>query len=147
MNEVAKDIERAQQEAARKVAEAEKLAELAKFYPDLKKRTGRWGKVAYYSLAANEQVTDFDARHNCGCCSDSPLEIWPYVHTPYGNVYSDPPCFTVGERIPYYEEAEREDRAYPNWDKAMTDAKIPDRIIDRVGAHLGVDRTAKATDK
>jgi hypothetical protein len=134
---ITKDIEAAHKESAKKFAEAEALIKLRELYPDLQKRTGRWGKVAYYSKAANADADDFDMRHNCGCCSDSPLEIWPYVKTPHGNVYSDPPCFTVGERVPDYLEDEREDRPYPNWDKGMRDAGISEHIITIVGHHLG----------
>ena len=82
------------------LAEAARLERLLAAYPDLKKHTGRWEKVAYFSKEANSKVTNYDCRHNCGCCNDSPLEIWPYVETSDGKVYSDPASFMVGERDP-----------------------------------------------
>lgn len=136
---VADDIEKARKEAEAKSVEAAKLTALSAIFPDLQKRVGRWNKVAYYSPSANAKVHDFDARHNCGCCSDSPLEIWPYFLTAHGPVYSDPPCFTVGERVPRYEGSEnREDRPYDGWDRRMRAAGIPESIIQSVGnAYFG----------
>lgn len=132
---VAKDIEDANVNAARQAAEAERLAELSKLYPDLQKYVGRWNKVAYYSKTVNAAVTNVDIRHNCGCCSDSPLEAWPFIETPHGRVYSDPSKFWVGQRSDYAESGERPDEG---WDTKMRDAKIPEAVIARVGAYMGV---------
>jgi hypothetical protein len=118
-----------------KIEEAEKLERLEKAYPDIQKRVGRWNKVTYFTKAVNEQVTDFDARHNCGCCSDSPLEIWPFVKTENGNVYSDPPCFTVGERD-YWS---CHDKPYDGWDTKMLAAGIPEAIVDGVRVYFKRD--------
>jgi hypothetical protein len=117
-------------EAADKLAEAERLEALHKAYPNLKKKVGRWNKVVYYTKDVNAQVERFDMRHNCGCCSDSPLEIWPYLETPNGNVYSDPPDFWVGERAYYGDVPE------PGWDDKMRAAGIPDVIIGAVSVHF-----------
>jgi hypothetical protein len=122
------DSEKLRKEAADKLAEADRLDKLQADYPDLKKYTGRWNKVSYFSKTVNSQVTDFDQRHNCGCCNDSPLEIWPYLSTPHGKVYSDPPMFVVGERDPY----EYGDTPYEGWDTKLSDANIPQAIIERV---------------
>lgn len=126
MSAIETDIQKALAESEAKALEAKKLAELHVLYPDLKKHTERWGKVAYYSKSVNGSITDYDARHNCGCCHDSPLEIWPYVITTQGKVYSDPPCFTVGERC------DEGDNPYPGWDDSMRSAGVPQSIIDRV---------------
>ncbi len=125
------EVTKAEGEVAKAQSELERLKKLEELYPDLKRYEGRWKKVAHYSNAVNGIVTNFDARHNCGCCSDSPLEIWPYLETPFGKVYSNPPKFTVGER--YYDGG---DRPYANWEKPLKEAGIPENIITRVKLHF-----------
>jgi hypothetical protein len=107
-----------------------RLKNLMDLYPDLQKYTGRWGKVAYYSKTVNGLVNEMDRRFNCGCCLDSPLEIWPYLESEHGRVYSDPPSFRVGERTDY--------GATPNsrWEGRMRDAGISDAIITKVQAYF-----------
>jgi hypothetical protein len=112
--------------------EADQLEYLMTDFPDLKKKVGRWNKVVFYSRSVNARVTDYDSRHNCGCCQDSPLEIWPYVMTEHGRVYSDPPEFRVGERDPMLSG----DRPYEGWDKKMREAEIPETIIAAVAVHF-----------
>lgn len=113
-------------------AEAYRLGDLARLFPDLKKKVGRWEKVVFCSPAANARATGFDMRHNCGCCADSPLEIWPYAETSYGRVYSEPPEFRVGEREPGFGA----DKPYDDWDKKMREAGIPEAIISAVTEHF-----------
>lgn len=132
---LADDIKKAREEAKKQETEASRLANLAEAYPDLKKHTGRWSKIAYYSKSVNDKVTRFDIRHNCGCCNDSPLEIWPYLETPHGNVYSDPPCFQVGER-----HWMGGDRPYAGWQQKMKNAGIPEIIIGAIGVHFKQSR-------
>jgi hypothetical protein len=129
---VPRDIETFRKEASEKLAEASRLEAMLKVYPNLRKHTGRWNKVAYYSKDVNALVTRFDIRHNCGCCNDSPLEVWPYVETPFGNVYSDPSMFRVGEKEPFYGG----DVPHKGWDKTLRDAGIPESIIGAVSMHF-----------
>jgi hypothetical protein len=126
--QITADIEKLNAEVAQKIAEAEKLTKMQAVFPDLRRTTGRWNKVAYASKSINAKVTDFESRHNCGCCNDSPLEIWPYAMTEHGKVYSDPAEFRVGERNPW----RGGDDPYPGWDEKMREAGIPEPIIDRV---------------
>jgi len=135
MANIQDDISKLQKEAATAVVEVERLAKMAAAIPDLKKYTGRWNKVAYYSASHNEKVSDYDMRHNCGCCNDSPLEIWPYVETEYGKIYSDPPCFTVGER--HWISG---DKPYDGWEKKLKDAHIPEAIIEKIAYHFQSDK-------
>jgi hypothetical protein len=129
---VPRDIERLRKEAAERIAEADKLEAMLKQYPNLRKRVGRWEKVAYYTSDVNTKVDRFDIRHNCGCCNDSPLEIWPYLETPIGKVYSDPPDFRVGQRDPCYGG----DVPYEGWDTKMREAGLPEMIIGAVSMHF-----------
>jgi hypothetical protein len=130
MTTIGEEVSKVRAEALKQQAEAERLVKLAEAFPDLKKHTGRWGKIAYYSASVNEKVIDYDQRHNCGCCNDSPLEIWPFLETELGRVYSDPPSFQVGERFDYG------DRPYPKWEDSLRKAKIPESILERVQAHF-----------
>lgn len=132
---VPREIEKLRKEAEEKVSQADKLERLHQAYPGLKRQVGRWNKVAYCSKSVNEKVTNYDCRHNCGCCPDSPLEIWPYVETPDGKVYSDPPCFTVGER-----HWMGGDRPSEGWREKLQAASIPEEIIKRIGYHFDKDR-------
>jgi hypothetical protein len=126
-------------ESLEKITQADKLAALLGEFPDLRRWEGRWKKVVYYSATVNGRVTDFERRHNCGCCHDSPLEVWPYVETEHGRVYSDPPMFSVGEQY------DGGDRANPGWDDNMRAKGIPDPIIERV-SHLFTEEDEDTTD-
>lgn len=130
---IAKEIEKLQGEVAKKEAEAAKLKALSELYPDLKKHVNRWGTVRYYSRSVNTKVERFELRHNCGCCADSPVEVWPYIETPHGNVYSDPPRFQCGERDPW----SYRDRPYGGWQEEFRKAEIPDVIIGALEIHFG----------
>lgn len=127
---MSQDIEALRKDAAEKLAQADRIEAMFKAYPTLKKKVGRWDKVAYYTKDVNAQVTRFDLRHNCGCCRDSPLEIWPYLETPHGRVYSDPPDFWVGER------AEYGDRPNSGWEENMRAAGIAEVVIGAVSMHF-----------
>jgi hypothetical protein len=113
--------------SADSVSKAERLSRLVSRYPDLKKYVGRWKKIAYYSRSVNGLVDQVDVRHNCGCCSDSPLEAWPYVETEDGRVYSDPPMFNVGHRTYDYDDEEK-----PGWDDSMRSHGIRELILDKI---------------
>lgn len=125
------DAKALQEEASKKQAEAERLQKLSASVPNLQKHVGRWNKVVYYSPDANPKATRFDMRHNCGCCSDSPLEVWPYMETEHGNVYSSPPCFQVGERC--YLGG---DTPYPGWEGKLKEYGLPEVIIGAVRMHF-----------
>lgn len=129
---VPRDIVTLRKEAAEKLAEAAKLEAMLQAFPNIRKHVGRWNKVAYYSKDVNSKVDRFDLRHNCGCCNDSPLEIWPYLETEHGKVASDPPMFRVGER----ERTYGGDIPYPDWDKKMQDAGLSEGLIGSVSMHF-----------
>lgn len=89
-------------EAEKKLAEVN--AEIAReealrvLYPDIQRHVGRWNKIGYCSASVNAQCTKYETRYNCGCCGDSPLELWPYIETPHGRVYSYPTAIFIGEK-------------------------------------------------
>lgn len=128
---VQEDIDELKNGSEKSMTEAERLSRLMVRYPDLKKHVGRWKKVAFYSKSVNPVVDKVDIRHNCGCCSDSPLEAWPYVDTEDGRVYSDPPMFFVGNRTYDYGDEEE-----PGWDEKMRGHGIPEPVLDKIQPHF-----------
>jgi hypothetical protein len=116
--------------------EAERLDNLTKLYPDLEEYTGRWERSVVCSVSVNGLVTDFDSRFNCGCCSDSPWEVWPYLKTPYGRVYSNPARFSVGTKYDH-------DIAIPDkdWKKDLLRAGIADTVIEKISEVFEQNRT------
>lgn len=72
-------IDKLRHQASTAASAADKLELLAMEFPDLRRWVGRWEKEAFYSSAVNARATGYEQRYNCGCCSDSPLEIWPYT--------------------------------------------------------------------
>lgn len=135
MSSIQEELTKLNKEAAEKTAEVERLTLLSTEFPDLKKHVGRWDKVAYYSSSVNSKVDQVELRHNCGCCSDSPLEAWPYLETPNGKVYSDPPCFQVGEM--HYLGG---DGPYPKWKEGLKSAGISEVVIEVISMHFKRDR-------
>lgn len=119
-------------EAAKKLAEADaemvRVQQLTLLYPDLKRHVGRWNKVVYCSPSVNGLVDKYDTRHNCGCCRDSPLELWPYLETPHGRVYSSPTGIFIGERDPYtYGDISRQ-----GWREDLQKYGLPEALIEKV---------------
>lgn len=131
MTTIAEEIAKLQGEYQKKQAEVDQLVKLLELFPDLKKHVGRWNKIAFYSPSVNSKVTRFDMRFNCGCCLDSPFEVWPYLETEHGNIYSNPPCFTLGEKC-YYGGA----TPYPDWKERLEKAGLPEVIIGAIGMYF-----------
>ncbi len=127
-----KEIEQIQSQIKELESKADKLKKLTELYPDLQKHQNRWKTVRYYSKSVNDKVDKVEIRHNCGCCSDSPVEVWPYLETEFGPVYSDPPSFNPGERDSY----SYCDRSYPGWEDRLIAANISKTVIQRVQTHF-----------
>lgn len=130
MPTITDDIIKLQKEINEKNTELDKLNALSDTNPGLKRYEGRWKKIVYYSSDVNPKADRFDMRRNCGCCFDSPLEIWPYLETSEGKIYTDPPKFVVGEKS-YYG-----DRPRAGWQKLLKDAHIDESIIGSIQVHF-----------
>ena len=104
--------------------------DLVKAHPDMWLHTNRWKKKRFVSESINSKVTNLDICHNCGCCSDSPLEVWPYYEYEGVKVYSEPPVFTVGEKCGHG------DRPYEDWESALKRANIPDIFIAKIQSYF-----------
>jgi len=132
----AEHAEKLRKQAADGVAEAERIEQLAKGYPDLKRHVGRWEKVVYCSPSVNAKVTDYETRYNCGCCGDSPLEFWPYLETSLGRVYSYPASFFIGEKNPFTGCAV----AKYGWKDELRNAGIPEALIERASHRFAEEK-------
>jgi len=117
-------------DAQTKFDDADKLEKLTQRYPDLRVHVGRWSKVAYCTKEANPHAIHHDLRHNCGCCRDSPLELWPYMMVGEDRIYSEPPCIQIGER------SEHGDRPYPGWADKLKDAGLPEELIRTIKGYF-----------
>lgn len=111
-------------------------AKLREKYPDLVVQTARWGKKCFSSVSVNDKVDKIEMRHNCGCCPDSPLEVFPYLEDPLGfKVYSNPSCFQVGEL--HYIAG---DKPYDKWEEELRKVDIPQSIIDQIQKKFDDDK-------
>jgi len=119
---------KARQEAEAVLATANWLRDHADVFPDLHERTDRWNNKRWSSKGANAKVTSCEIHHNCGCCYDSPLEVWPYCEVDGKRVYSDPPHFTVGQK------GGGGDEAFSGWAHKLREAGISVAVIDQVKA-------------
>ena len=70
-------------------------------------------------------------RHNCGCCSDSPLGVWPYIETESGKVYSDPAVFMIGEM--HWISG---DKPYKGWEEQMRKYGISEVVIGKISEYF-----------
>ncbi len=86
-------------------------------------------------------MTDVFTRYNCGCCEDSPLEAWPYLKTEFGDVYSRPAFFMVGEQ--HHVSGARPNKG---WQESLRSAKISQVVIDRIARRFESDREQRIAD-
>lgn len=134
-------IKKLQQEIQSKQQELDLAKKLLTQFPDLNLNINRWGTKRYSSASVNAIVMDFEARHNCGCCPDSPLEIWPYLEFNGVRIYSDPTGFGVGKK-----SWGGYDTPNPNWRETLTKVNIPAGIIDRINLLLKSEEVEEDDD-
>jgi hypothetical protein len=130
---VSLEIKKLHKESAEKIVEAERLTRLLAAYPDLLIHHRRGGYKHYYSKAVNNLVNKVDFSHSCSCgsCHDSPLDVWLYLETPDGPVYSNPVKFYVGREGPYGGDIPKK-----GWQTTLRDAGIPEAIVTQVKEHF-----------
>lgn len=85
-------------------SEAEKIKTMLLLFPDLEVNIDRWKNVKYTSQMVNTMATEYTTGYSCGCCSDSPYFIYPYVEFEGIRVHSKPARFYIGERCDYVED-------------------------------------------
>jgi hypothetical protein len=132
MSDIQHTIDGLRRSAEQDTKRADGLQLLLAAYPDLKRHVDRWDKETFCSRTVNAKVISYDMKRNCGCCADTPVEVWPYLDTSNGRVHSDPPCFRVGNQDP-------ESYTYVarfGWEEGLRSAGIPDEMIGRIGLSL-----------
>lgn len=77
--------------------------------PDLEITYDRWKVKRYSSLEVNARATKYYTGYSCGCCSDSPLFLYPFIELDGIRVHTKPVRFYIGERCEYTEDGIRYD--------------------------------------
>ena len=103
------------------------LKKLQEYFPDLGYSIDRWNYFRLHSARVNTIATEADIHHSCGCCSDSPLLVRPYVNKDGQKIYCIPESFNVGEKS--YSGG---DRPNSGWVKDLQDAGITKEVIEIV---------------
>lgn len=114
------------------ITDKSRLVEILSKYPDIKEHTNRWKRHHWVSRSVNDRASLCRIHHECGCCSDSPLEVWPYLVDDGVEIYSDPPCFRVGEKNAYGIG----DRPYDYWQDKLRADGINAEIIAQIEQHF-----------
>jgi hypothetical protein len=118
-----------------------KLEMLQKEVPDLEINTNRWRTERYSSQSVNSIVDNVEIGYNCGCCSDSPVEAWPFVDRAGERIFSKPASFQVGEKGYDYV-----DRPHDGWRKQLTAAGIADVVIEKIATYFRVQREERIAE-
>lgn len=124
MSDIKEYILKLKKEIENKQKEVDNIGKLIELFPDLEAYTDRWKNKYFIAKSANSKVTRYYTKHNCGCCSDSPLEFWAYLETEYGKVYSNPSGVFIGQKSDY------KDNIYSDWKEKLLGLNIPQNIID-----------------
>lgn len=97
-------------------------------YTDIEESRDRWGDIKLSSPSINAETDNILINHNCGCCPDSPLQVWPYKIIEGFKVFSKPACFMVGEQNQWgYGEIE-----YDGWQDKLRKENITEIVINKV---------------
>ena len=111
------------------VSRVEVLEKLYKRFPSLQRHVSRWNHERFCSPEINPLCMNYEMAHNCGCCPDSPLELWPYAIFEGMKLFASPIPFCIGEKSMYRKSGER---SYNGWQEKLRKHKIPEEIITRV---------------
>jgi len=105
------------------------LKDMRAIYPDLERCKGRWDKIVLCSASVNNKVTNYETRYNCGCCSDSPLEVWFFIELEGSKkkIYSNPPCFFVAKKNGW-----GSDKPFSGWKDDLRKSNIPESMIKKI---------------
>lgn len=117
------------EQAAEELKQARYRMRLAKRFPDLQERADRWGHKRLHSKSINSICTKVMIKHDCGCCDDSPLYVWPYITLGDVRVYSDQ-SFCVGEKYYCW------DRPNEGWQKKLREANIDNVVINQISEYF-----------
>lgn len=124
-NMIQEKISRLRKEIDERNKEIDNLENIIKLYPDAIIEYKRGGGYYCCSTSVNNKANKVIITHSCGCCSDASLVAFPYIETKYGNIYSNPRKFHIGERF-----------LNNNWKDELLAANISNEIIDQIKSHM-----------
>jgi hypothetical protein len=79
----------------------DELELLIQKYPSVQLHKDRWERCRYYTSEVNSLVDKVQIMHNCGCCDDSPLEVWPCLEVEGIPIFASGIPYTVGYKNYY----------------------------------------------
>lgn len=107
------------------------LKRLMEAFPDLTLQIDRWEKKRFTSADVNPRCEKYELLHNCGCCDDSPLELWPYVELDGVRIFARGIPFTIGDRWPNGGED-----PYYGWEEKLRAARLPESLTTNVTTYF-----------
>jgi len=110
----------------------EQTLKLIEKYPDLHEKTDRWNKRRLCSKKVNGVVNKCFIKHSCGCCADSPLEVWPYIIEGNILVFSDPCGILIGEA----NACGSGEIPNEGWQEDLREESISEEVINQVQKYL-----------
>lgn len=128
-------INKLELEISKLIQKKQNIEKILEIYPDLETRLDRWNKEYFVSKMATPQMTECHIHHNCGCCSDSPVEVKPYIMVDGFKINANPLSVFVGEKDPY----KYRDIRYPDWKERLEEAGYSQSIIDRANSYFPKD--------
>lgn len=129
MSSIDTEIKNIEAEIVFKTNLVNELKSLKAIYPDLERGKGRWDKIYVCSASVNNKVTNYETRYNCGCCGDTPLEVWFFVELDGGKkkVYSNPASFFVAKKSNW-----GSDEPIAGWKDELRKSNIPESMIKQI---------------
>jgi len=136
------EINKEKNEYHEKIKYLDKLLELVSIYPDLKKHIDRWDRNRVSTKLVNHLVNDCEIKHSCGCCSDSILEVWPFIEINEIKIYSDPIPFRIGESnsLGYGEIP------WNGWQDKMKENNISEKVVQIAEKYLNDNQPIDANE-
>lgn len=116
-------------EAVRKTAEAIKFERMQALFPDLSSTTKTLGPF-WCSTHVVKLAQDCEFRHWGGLRLTGPLEVWPFVDTVEGRVYSSPVGTVVGDLVGQNYVPR------PGWSNTLSEQGFSDQVIQKVSQYL-----------
>jgi hypothetical protein len=96
-------------------------------YPDIHYHTNRWKVKRLVSNKVNSICDNTDISHNCGCCNDSPIEVWPYIKEGDIKIFAKGIPISPGQKGYYGGECPDD-----NWEDKFRNNNMSEIIIKQV---------------
>lgn len=120
------------EDLAKQQAEIDRKLTLAGKYPDLSEHRARF-RTVLKALSANAVADDSYVSASCGCCNDAALYLW--VRVKADGVYSDPPFFVIGEKVPNYDlDGTYERRYFPEVIDQLRKHGVSEAVVAKAAA-------------